>query len=118
MTGHMLLDATVEGAPVGATMDEGIVHSGQCNGFMMDILPVHLAGLRHFVQRQENERHFRRNRRAGEVLPVEPIRDQWSARFTLTVSPARMRYEHGARTYGALRFCLSPTPSALTFHPA
>ena len=42
LTGHMLLDATVEGAegapgPV-ATLDEGLALAGQCNGFILEVV--------------------------------------------------------------------------------
>ena len=49
LTGHMLLDATVEGAEgapgLVATIDEGLALTGQCNGFILEIVRVHLAGL-------------------------------------------------------------------------
>ena len=49
LTGHMLLDAMVEGAerapePV-ATLDEGLALTGQCNGFILEIVRVDLAGI-------------------------------------------------------------------------
>ena len=54
LTGHMLLDAPVEGAegapgPV-AILDEGLTLTGQGNGFILEIVRVHLAGLRQYLQ--------------------------------------------------------------------
>ena len=45
--------------------DEGLALTGQCNGFILEIVRVHLAGLRQFVQHQENEPSPDRPRRIG-----------------------------------------------------